>query len=525
MDVGLLSHIVVFRKEKAKMRRFKRGSFLVGFLLLLVFSTGLWAAEHIRILHWNDFHAQNMPKIYKRHKKTMRLGGAAVLKAYLEKYGQGKPWVVSVHAGDEFQGTPISTLSRGMSQIEMLNLMRPDVFTLGNHEFDYGRDRLASELKLLKIPVISSNIFDKRTGRLFVRPYLIKKVDGVRLGFIGVITPDLFGLTLPRNVRDLEILSPEKTVTKYMHVIRDSVDLIVVVSHMGVRRDKELAARVPGIAVIIGGHSHTVLKQPKIVNGTLICQAGAHGTYLGKLDLWVDTKRDTIVRFNEKLIPMLTDSIQPDPVVAKKVAELEKEVSKKLDVVIAQLKTNWIRGRERAESNIGDWETDAMREAAKTDVAFQNSGGMRKDLYAGPIRKRDFWEINPFGNYLVTFRVTGKELRQILETDVNGKGEFLQVSGLKFTYDSRRPVGHRVLSVWVHGKPLRDSMTYSVCTNNFLAAQMYRNFGIPPQGHPLTRIPGIDRDIFIRAAEKQKVIDNHVEGRIVDVAPKKKSKK
>ena len=498
----------------------KAGKWGISILLLLVFSTGLFAAEHIRILHWNDFHAQNMPKVYKRHGKTIHLGGAAALKAYLEKYGQGKPWVVTVHAGDEFQGTPISTLTRGMSQIEMLNLLRPDVFTLGNHEFDYGRDRLASELKLLKFPVISANLFDKETGRLFVRPYLIKKVDGVRLGFIGVITPDLLGLTLPKNVRGLEVLSPEKSVQKYMHVIRDSVDLIVVVSHMGVRRDEKLAANVPGIAVIIGGHSHTVLKRPKIVNGTIICQAGAHGSYLGKLDLWVDTAKDTIVRFDEKLIPVLADSIQPDPVVAKKVAELEKEVSKKLDVVIAQLKTNWIRGNERTESNIGDWEADAMRQYAKTDVAFMNSGGMRKNLYAGPIRKRDFWEINPFGNYFVTFNVTGKELRQILETDVNGKGEFLQVSGLKFTYDSRKPVGHRVLSVWVGGKPLRDSMTYSVCTNNFLAAQMYRNFGIPPEGHPLKRLPGIDRDIFIRAAEQQKVIDNRVEGRIVDVAPR-----
>ena len=498
--------------------------FFGALVLLFVFTTGLLAAEHIRILHWNDFHAQNMPKVYKRRGKTIRIGGAAALKAYLEKYGQGKPWVVTVHAGDEFQGTPISTLSRGMSQIEMLNLMRPDVFTLGNHEFDYGRDRLTSELKLLKIPVISANIFDKENGRLFVRPYLIKKVDGVRIGFIGVITPDLLGLTLPKNVHGLEILSPEKTVEKYRRVIRDSVDLIVVVSHMGVHRDEELAANVPGIAVIIGGHSHTVLKRPKIVNGTIICQAGAHGSYLGKLDLWVDTARDTIVRYNEKLIPVLTDSIRPNPVVAKKVAELEQQVSKQLDVVIAQLKTNWIRGNERSESNLGDWEADVMRTYAGTDVAFMNSGGLRKNVYAGPIRKRDFWEINPFGNYFVTFNVTGRELRRILETNVNGKGEFLQVSGLKFTYDSRKPVGHRVLTVWVGGKPLNPDRTYSVCTNNFLAAQMYRNFGIPPKNHPLTRLNGMDRDIMIQAAEKQKVIVSRVDGRIVDVAPRGKKR-
>jgi len=491
---------------------------LSAVILLLFLSVGsVFGQEHIRILHWNDFHAQNVPMVKKTNGKTIKVGGAAYLKAYLDKYGQGKNWVVTVHSGDEFQGTPISVLTKGMSQIELLNLIRPDVFTLGNHEFDYGKDRLKKELAQGQFPVISANIFNKETGKLFVKPYLIKKVGGVKIGFIGVITPNLLGLTLPQNVKGLKILNPEKVVRKYMHMLKDSVNLFVVVSHMGVTRDEELASRVSGIAVIIGGHSHTVLRQPKVVNHTLICQAGAHGSYLGKLDLWVDTHKNTIVRYTERLIPVLPGTIAPDPVVAKKVAALEKQVSEELNVVIGQLKTDWLRS-DRAESNLGDWEADVMRMNAKTDIAFQNSGGLRKNLYAGPIRKRDLWEINPFSNYFVTFAVTGKELRKILENNVNGRGEFLQVSGVRFTYDSRKPAGQRVLTVTVDGKPLVISRTYTVCTNNFLADHFYRDFGIAPNKREIKYLPELDRNVFIRAVEKQKVIRTQKDGRIQDVS-------
>ncbi|GBD94100.1 endonuclease YhcR precursor [bacterium BMS3Abin05] len=497
-----------------KILRFRTISVL---FFLLFFTLNVFGQAHIRILHWNDFHAHNMPMDWKENGKIYKAGGSAYLEAYLEKYGQGKNWVVTVDAGDEFQGTPISVLTKGMSQIELLNLIRPDVFTLGNHEFDYGEGVLLKDLARAKFPVISANIFNKKTGKLFVKPYLIKTVGTVKIGFIGVITPDLLGLTLPANVRGLKILKPEQVVRKYKAMLRDSVNIFVVVSHMGVDRDMELASNVPGIDVIIGGHSHTALQQPKIINGTIICQAGSYGRFLGKLDLWVDTKQNAVVRYDERLIPVLPSAIQPNPVVAKKVNELEKQVSDELDVVIGELKTDWLRSG-RSESNLGDWEADVMRQYTGTDVAFQNSGGMRKNLFAGPIRKRDLWEINPFSNYFVTFSVTGKELRKILENNVNGKGEFLQVSGLRFTYTSQKPAGQRVLSVSVDGRPLDETKTYSVCTNNFLADHFYRDFGIPRNKRPITTWPELDRNVFIQAVEKQKVIDSKIDGRILDVS-------
>ncbi|MFQ6618936.1 MAG: bifunctional metallophosphatase/5'-nucleotidase, partial [Fidelibacterota bacterium] len=442
------------------------------------------------------------------------VGGIAYLKGYIDSLSLIYPSVITVNAGDDFQGSPISTLTRGASQVELLNIVKPDVFTPGNHEFDYGFENLKNLLSKMEFPVISANLVYKRDGKPLVNPYLIKEVDGVKIGFIGLMTPDLKELTLPENVSELEVLNPEETARKIIDEIADEVDIIIAVSHMGVKSDSLLAVRVPELDVIIGGHRHAALFEPLIVNNTVICQAGSKGRYLGKLVIWVDAERDTVVRYQGELLETDNRLVRPSLDVEQKVEELEGEAGEELNSIIGYLENSWIR-KGWSESNIGNWETDVMREYSGADIAFQNSFGIRKNLEAGPIRVRDIWEINPFGNHFVMFHVTGAELKKIIEWQITNPMEFLQVSGLSYKYNG---IKKELLELKVSGMPIDKMREYSIVTNNYVFSHFTEFFGLSPEGRKVIHLKDVDRDVFLRAIQRQKRIYRAVEGRVIDVS-------
>ena len=212
---------------------------------------------------------------------------------------------------------------------------------------------------------------------------------------------------------------------------------------------------------------------------------------------------------------MLSTELNLDHIV-RIVEKIRDEHGDQLDVVIGELKMDWIRSRN-GESNVGNWQTDVMRGFAGTDIAFQNSGGIRKNIFAGKITLRDMWELNPFANYFITFELTGNELKKILERNSSGSGEFLQISGVKYKWNPNKPTGQRVFNIMVNAKPLIESKTYSVCTNNFLIEHFYNVFGFPRGDRAMKELNVIDRDIFIDAVKKQQLITSRIEGRIIEI--------
>jgi 5'-nucleotidase/UDP-sugar diphosphatase len=478
----------------------------------------------LTILHWNDLHSQNVPfKVVVRDSITKRdsvyyVGGVATLFGYINQLKDNRRDVALLDAGDDFQGTPISTMTKGRSQIELLNIIKPDAMTLGNHEFDYGLKNLEEDLSLARFPILNANIFDERNGRNFQKPYLVKTIGDVKVGIIGLIMPDLPILTMRDNIKGLRILNDVQVVRKYISELKkQGVNLIVVLSHIGVDADKALADSVRSIDVIIGGHSHTALFQPIKRNHTIICQAGTRGRWLGDLDLTVDLAGDSVYRYNGKLIETVVGNVPADSVAAAKVAELEGSIAGELNQVIGTLKVDW-RTKYNRESNIGDWAADVMREYAHTDIAFANSGGFRKNLYAGSITVRDIWEIFPFSNHFLTFQVSSKMLRRMIAWQVSRKVELMEVSGIRYKYNSSEPSGQRVVSIKVNGEPVDDSKMYSIVTNEYVAGHLHDFFGIPEKDITLTQLEKIDHDVFVEAVKKQKVISSRVEGRIVDTA-------
>jgi len=245
--------------------------------------------EETVIIHWNDFHAANVSyKPFYENPGGIFVGGYANLAGYIDSLKGIYPEAITLNAGDDYQGSPISSITKGMSQILILNKVMPTVFTIGNHEFDYGVDDLKNALNTAKFHIVSSNIYDSTKSGLLIDPYIIVHSGKVRIAVIGFILKDLKQSVLPEAVKGMEILDPLKTVSKYVKEVNDKSDLIVVLSHNGFEYDSLLALQLSEIDLIIGGHSHTILHQPVVVNDILVCQAGSHGRFVGLLDVKVN---------------------------------------------------------------------------------------------------------------------------------------------------------------------------------------------------------------------------------------------
>ncbi len=400
----------------------KKILFLILPLILINFSYSQDNIKDVTILHWNDFHAHDLPE--KRTKKdstgaaiTYWFGGTSNMLGYVNKFRNSNTLVLN--AGDDFQGTPISSITRGKSQIELLNLFNLDAFVIGNHEFDYGQFALDSALKLAKFDYLSGNVYFKPEKSTMGKSYVIRNINGVKTGIIGITLPELFEVTLPKNVTEVQMLNTDSVIQANIDVLKkDKCNLIVLLTHEGVYEDSITASKFyKDVDVIVGGHSHTPLFRPFVVNGVVIVQAGSYARWLGKLDLKVDTDKDTVVSYYGKLVETVMDSSIYDRAAEEKVEKMEESVSGELKTVIGRIETDW-KGAHSEESNLGQFEADAFRNAMGTDIGLINGGGLRKSLNKGDVTIGDIWEINPFGNTINTFSVSGKTLKEMFSNNI-----------------------------------------------------------------------------------------------------------
>ncbi|MFA6316737.1 MAG: bifunctional UDP-sugar hydrolase/5'-nucleotidase [Elusimicrobiota bacterium] len=449
--------------------------------ILIAFSANSWA-ENIRITVWhtNDVHGWIMPReaTFNQADPKRMVGGAAVLAKVLEK---DKGHRLLLDAGDWFQGTPEGTLTKGKSSVEVYNAMGYDALVPGNHEFDYGVDNLKSLVKGLKAPVLGCNAFDAKTGKRvdFLKPYVIKEVAGVKIGIFGILTTNMPRLVLPRHIQGLEFRREVDEAKKAVEALKkEGATVIIALSHVGFETpdrppfegDQTIAASVPGIDLIVGGHSHTFLREAlrDATHGTLIVQAGANMSIVGRTQLEVDGKTKKVIKSEDKLMDLWVDEFSVDPKIAGVVAKYSDEVGKTLDVAVATAATAIPHARTMDESPMGDWMTDCARDWTKTQISFQNPGGIRAGIAQGPVTLRNIFSVMPFENTLVSMTMTGSQVRDVLERGAWGKG-FMQVSGMKVVYDPSKPKGERLVSAFVGDEPMGPQGSYSVSTVDFLA--------------------------------------------------------
>jgi 5'-nucleotidase / UDP-sugar diphosphatase len=423
------------------------------------------SAQNLTLLYTNDLHAQYIPL----KSGNSQTGGMEALYELVQR--ERNDHTLLLDGGDHETGTLLSILSvdgvRGGGMIRMMNLIGFRASVIGNHEFDNGWQNLKRMQDLAGFDMLSANLF--REGKLFAgKAYAIHAVNGLEVGVIGLSSEDLYSLTYPPNLDRIKIEKVIPTARKIVRMIDPVTDLIVLLTHQGFEMDSLLALAVPQADVIVGGHSHTVLGHPRLVNGVIIVQAGSRSQNLGRLDL--SLLNDRVASFTGRLIPVRHVRIPKKSAMKPLVKQYREQIERQYGKVIGDLEISWEISKQE-ESNVGDFFTDVMRAAAGAEFAVINSGGIRRGMQKGPIREMDIREIFPFENRLVRFSCTGRELRKLIGTNAAGSFKksqgILQISGLR--YAARwNGKGVEILEATVDGKPIRNDGIYSGVTVDYV---------------------------------------------------------
>ncbi|WP_434052918.1 MAG: bifunctional metallophosphatase/5'-nucleotidase [Roseibium sp.] len=486
-----------------------KNRFLIASALCL--STGLSTAAYadysLSILHLNDLHSR-IESINKYDStcgaedeaEGKCFGGIARIKTMLDQRraeleAEGRN-VVVVDAGDQFQGSLFYTTYKGDAAVEFANGLGLDAMVVGNHEFDDGPEVLAKFIDKAEFPVISGNIDVSADPALKgkVPGIVILERGGEKIGIVSALAEDTSETSSPgENVRFIQAEDYLKGAVEGLEAA--GINKIIALTHMGLSRDMEIAAAVPGIDVIVGGHSHTLLSNtqerasgpyPVMVtnpdgNEVPIVQAYAYGKFLGELDVTWDDYGNLLKAEGE---PILLDaSVTPDEGFAARVAELAAPIEELKAKVIGSSEgaIDGDRGSCRAgECQMGNLVADAMLDRVKdqgVQIAIQNGGGLRASIDGGEVTMGEVLTVLPFQNTLSTFQLKGSDVVAALENGVSqveeGAGRFPQVSGIKYSWTRKKdPGAGRVLLVevmedgnWV---PLDPDKVYGVVSNNYM---------------------------------------------------------
>ena len=400
--------------------------------------------------------------------------------------------------------------------------MNYDAMAIGNHEFDYGSDNFEKQMYRVPFPVLGANIFYKGTTHRYSRPYTIIERDGVRLGVIGIIGEDARSVALPSGITGLDFFDPIPIVRDLVKELKPQVDLIVVLAHQGktgpqqtdaearpeVQRDFEedikLCGEVEGIDVFVGGHAHRGIEKPFVhpKTGTLIVQTYGYGTRLGYLKLTLRAKK--LVSHEGELLKVWSDKLLPDPVVEAKIEHYKQQVAPQIGKVVGKSKTRLVRDYN-AESSLGSFVADVMREVSGADIAIENAGGLRADLPEGLVTNGNVLDSLPFLNTLVVCEMTGVEIREVLEQGLSLERGLVQVSGLRATYDLSRPIRQRLVELQIGNRPAENQRAYRVATNSFLAqgGDLYQTFLRTKQSDSTKSLSDVVIDYFKMHGEIQ----------------------
>jgi len=440
------------------------------------------------LLHLNDFHSRHEPiaatSAACRVGETCFGGSARMATAIAEAReaarAEGRAALL-LDAGDAFLGTLFFSHYEGQAEAQVQRAWGVQGFALGNHEFDLGPEILARYIAAVPFPVLSANLDATAEPALAgkIRPTIAFRREAMRVVVVGLTTPDTPLISSPGP--NLRFTDPLEAANRAVwEARREGPALVVVLSHLGLGADRRLAAEVAGVDVILGGHSHTLVAPPVVVEGpdrpVLITQAGAHGRFLGRLDL--DLTAEGRVAQSAQVMRELTADIAEDRAVAALVTQLAAPLEAIRRRVVARLPAALGNaGCASSACEIGVLVAEAMRRAVDAEIGWQNGGGIRAGLPEGEVTRGDVLSALPFGNTTARLVLRGNALIAALENGLARlpapSGRFPQLAGLRFTADAARPPGSRVVAVEVRGAdgswaPLDPARAYSVATNNFL---------------------------------------------------------
>jgi 5'-nucleotidase/UDP-sugar diphosphatase len=461
-------------------RRIRRTAAALLLVALAVAAPLAAQPRSLTILHTNDMHASFMPHeaLWVRTTPKPMIGGFTELAFVADSIRKSGGPVLMLDAGDVMTGNPITERiyqnASGGALFAMMNMIGYDAWCPGNHDFDISQANLRALAAIAKFPAVCANVVDDRNGYpVGNRPWVVIERGGLRIGVIGLMSQELYSLVNQNNLTGIRVLPPAETLQRFIRELDPQTDLLIALTHEGVEEDSLLATEVTGLDIIVGGHSHTRLKNPKLVNGVIIVQTGSNAENLGALHVTVEN--DRVTAYDGALIPLWAGKQRPASPLSHLADSLQTEIDKEYSEVIATLKDGWTRAD--GQSGVGTFIAEAQRTAAGADVGFMNNYGIRRDVPAGPLTKKTLFEVLPFRNILTTFQLSGKELRALMVYNIR-KRPAIQIAGMSGRWKAG-PDGTPVfLSILVGGKPLDDGAMYRCAASDYLVGEAKRYLGV-----------------------------------------------
>jgi 5'-nucleotidase / UDP-sugar diphosphatase len=534
----------------------RRIGFSVIAATVLALSSGVAFADYqLDILHINDLHSR-IEAINKSDATCSQkeadakecFGGIARVKSAIDGFRKDNTGanIIVLDAGDQFQGSLYYSTFKSAPVADFMNGIGFDAMAIGNHEFDDGPEELNKFIGALKFPIISGNTIAKKGSLLDgkYKGYVVKDIGGQKVGVVSVLATDSGETSSPGPD-----ISFEDEITYLKSAVADlqgqGVNKIIALTHVGYNKDKEIAAAVDGIDVVVGGHSHTYLSStdpkssgpyPTLVKNPSgaeipVVTAYAYSKYLGELKVTFDD--NGVVKSATGAPKLLDASVTPDEAYTAKVKELGaplEELKKKVVGTSEGLIDGDRKSCRAVECSMGNLVADASLAKVKEQgitIAIVNGGGLRASIDQGDVTMGEVLTVLPFQNTIATFQIKGADLVAALENGTSqmedGAGRFAQVGGMKYSFDRSKPVGSRVSAVMVKEGDafvaIDPAKTYGVVTNNYVRGggdgfKMFATNAVNPYDFG----PNLEQAVadYIAANSPYKP---YTDGRITDLTP------
>ena len=448
----------------------------------------------VKIVHTNDIHARVEEDDYNQVIGMDRLSGIA------QTFTEGADGSLMLDSGDTFHGQPIATLVKGESVAKLMKACGYDAMTTGNHDWSYGKERLKELGGIANVKILSGNIKNADGTSFFDTDELVKEITKngktLKIGVFGVSDPEMKNKTTPSNVEGLDFQDAVAYAKREAAALKaEGCDVVIALSHT--LDPKNVAAQVDGVDLWLCGHEHIELSESVTTpdgSKTYVSESGHYLNSVGLIDLNCTMDEDGSVHVDYEKTSVDYEEAQNYPkdasvtaVLDKIKAENETALNRVIGTSPVELDGVWEHIRI-GQTNLGNVITDAYLLATGADIAFENAGGIRASIAAGTVTYGDVINVSPYGNYVVTKKLTGAQIKEMLETSLtiqkncivandsgewdawpNDSGSYLQVGGITVRFDPAQPAGERVLSVQKDGQELDDTKEYTVAVNNYLA--------------------------------------------------------
>ena len=449
-------------------------------------------SKKLTILHSNDFHDD---LFFRVDDDFVLHGGIAMLSDYVKQARKKDSDIMYCLCGDAFQSDIMNSNYKGLDTVKILNYLRPDAVSLGNHEMDYGLAHALILDKCLTSPLINANIVEKSMGNLLFEPSIVVEKNGLKILLIGLfsqriyerIESDYFNKAMMGYVPELEAISREMQKHE-----ADNIDMIILMTHSGLSADLRLAESIPkewNVKVILGGHDHITMEKAEVVNGILVAQAAFGTRTIGRFDLTFDKEAGELTDWKWERVELTSEITGFDKELEAMVdRKIEQKIGTKEQQPVCIMGEKYTHPNYLFESSLGDIIADAFLDNYGVDLAIVPSGSIRMKECPEKIFMKEMKQMFPFDARVFKLNVTGKEIKDmftyLMSLKENGDvmtGFFQYSRGfcMEVDFENYKERGGRLLRLTLNGEEFEDNRKYSICVTEYCMKNFNRYFRLP----------------------------------------------